>query len=71
VGVQAGLKSRGVKKDSQSQHSRLGVLRGTCHHMPALLVEIGFLTNTEDAAKMKSKPWLDGLAYEIANAILK
>ncbi|MEN6545625.1 MAG: N-acetylmuramoyl-L-alanine amidase, partial [Armatimonadia bacterium] len=37
------ISCRGIKWDDQSQHSTLGVLRGTYRVMPAMLIEAGFL----------------------------
>ncbi|MCX6345730.1 MAG: N-acetylmuramoyl-L-alanine amidase [Armatimonadetes bacterium] len=67
--VQHGLKRRGVKWDSQSQHSKLRVLRDTYKAMPAALLEIGFITNTCDAAKLRNEKWLDELANDLADVI--
>ena len=69
VMVQKGLKRRGVKWDSQSQHSKLKVLRDTYKTMPAVLLEIGFITNTSDATKLRDEKWLDELAASLSNAI--
>lgn len=43
-----GLRLRGVKPDTSSHVRRLGVLRGSYKHMPAFLIECGFLTNEDD-----------------------
>lgn len=64
-----GLKSRGVKWDSNSQHSRLAVLRGTCRTMPAILLELAFLTNEHDAKLLSDRQWLDRVAAAIATAL--
>ncbi len=64
-----GLKSRGVKWDSNSQHSRLAVLRGTCRTMPAVLLELGFLTNEHDAKLLDSPQFRDKLAEAIARQL--
>lgn len=61
-----GMKNRGVKWDSQSQHSSLRVLRDTYKHMPAILLEIGFLTNSHDAQLLKAKHFREAVAVEIA-----
>lgn len=68
--VKAGMDSRGIKKDSQSQHPRLGVLRGTCRDMPAVLLEVGFVSNSKDAGRMKNAEWREALATAIAKAIV-
>jgi N-acetylmuramoyl-L-alanine amidase len=67
--VRQGMKSRGVKWDSYSQHSRLRVLRDACHHMPAVLLEIGFLTNDHDAALIKKKSFREAVAISLSCAI--
>lgn len=59
-----------VRWDSQSQHSKLGVLRGTYKHMPAILLELGFLTNTKDALNMGNKYVKEQWAQSIAKAIV-
>ncbi len=67
--VKHGLKKRGVKWDSQSQHSKLRVLRDTYKAMPAALLEIGFITNTGDAIKLRNDKWLDKLTNDLAGVI--
>lgn len=67
--VQAGLSKRGVKWDNQGQHSSLYVLRNTYARMPAVLLEVGFLTNRDDATRLKDKEWLEKLACNLANVI--
>jgi len=46
------MKNRGVKKDSDNRHGSLGILRTGC---PAVLVELGFMTNPEDMEKMVNR----------------
>lgn len=69
----AGLKPRGVRKDNQSQHSSLGVLRGTYKQMPAVLLELGFCSNADDAELMRDKyqkeMWGEEIAAVIAGAL--
>lgn len=67
--VKQGLRNRGVKWDSQSQYSRLRVLRDTHHHMPAVLIEIGFLTNPHDAALLGDKRFREAVARQIAEGM--
>jgi len=67
--VAEGLSDRGVKWDNQSQHPRLAVLRGTYRRMPAVLLEIGFLTNAHDAGLLKQAAWRERVAKAIAGAI--
>lgn len=64
-----GMRNRGVKWDSESQHSRLGVLRGTHQKMPAVLLELGFLTSAHDAVLLKDRRFRDAAARAIANAV--
>lgn len=64
-----GLQNRGVKWDSQSQYHKLRVLRDTYRHMPAVLLEIGFLTNVLDAAMLTSRHFREALASEIVEGI--
>jgi N-acetylmuramoyl-L-alanine amidase len=64
-----GISNRGVRWDSQSAHRRLGILRGTYHNMPAVLVELGFLTNKSDSELLKDRYFLDRAARAIAEAV--
>ena len=68
--VDRGLHRRGVKWDSQSQHSRLKVLRDTYRSMPAVLLEIGFITNPGDAAKLRDQKWVEQTAAALAQSII-
>ncbi len=54
---------RGVKDDTQTQHSRIHVLRKSV--MPAILIELGFLTNGDDAKKLRDNQ------IDFARAIVK
>lgn len=67
--VKLGLAERGVKWDNHSQHPRLAVLRGTYKAMPALLIEIGFLTSSHDSALLHDANWREQLAISIANVV--
>ena len=53
---------RGLKRQS------FFVLRET--YCPATLVEVGFLSNTDDLTKMKSKKWRNACARKISDGIL-
>lgn len=64
-----GLANRGVKWDSQSHYSGLRVLRDTYRHMPAVLLEIGFLTNAGDARLLADKHFREAVASEIVEGI--
>lgn len=59
-----GANNRGVKDGKE-----LAVIRTT--EMPATLVELGFITNTEERQKMMSESYRDTLAEAIATGILK
>lgn len=65
----AGIMSRGVKRDDQSQHSSLTVLRESYKAMPAFLLEVGFLTNAGDAKLLSDRRWMDNLACKMAESI--
>jgi len=67
--VKLGLADRGVKWDNHSQYSRLAVLRGTYRIMPAILLEVGFLTNLHDSALIQDAHWREQLAISIASAV--
>ena len=67
--VGLGLCSRGVKWDDQGQHPRLAVLRGTYLQMPAVLLELGFLTNAKDAALLRDRKWRERAAIAVADAV--
>jgi len=67
--VRCGLHRHGVKWDSQSQHSRLKVLRDTYRSMPAVLLEIGFITNPTDAAKLRDGKWVEETTAILAQSI--
>lgn len=65
-----GLPVRGIKEDSQSAHSRLGILRGVYRKMPAVLIEAGFLTSEQDAELLRNRMFRDDLAKAISRGIL-
>jgi N-acetylmuramoyl-L-alanine amidase len=67
--VAQGMRDRGVKWDNESQHSRLGVLRGTNRQMPAVLLELGFLTSPYDSMLLKDKHFRDSAAKAIADVL--
>ena len=67
--VKRGLKRRGVKWDSQGHHSRLKVLRDTYRSMPAALIEVGFITNPSDAARLRDQQWIEQTAAALAQSI--
>jgi N-acetylmuramoyl-L-alanine amidase len=59
----------GVKWDNEGAHKSLRVLRDTYRTMPAMLVELGFLTNPQDAALMKQSRWREDVACDLAKAL--
>lgn len=59
----SGLKGRGVKSKD------LAVLRETS--MPAVLVELGFISNPIDRAKLTNLAWQDDAAKAIADGIVE
>lgn len=64
-----GLRNRGAKWDSQSHCSRLRVLRDTYRHMPAVLLEIGFLTNPRDAKLLGDRHFREAVAGSVVAGI--
>lgn len=65
-----GLRSRGIKKESDSQHSKLGILSNaklaTANN---ILVEVCFISNANDMKAYKDN--FDRLAINLANTIDK
>jgi N-acetylmuramoyl-L-alanine amidase len=61
--------SRGVKPDNKSQYSSLTVLRDTYNFMPAILLELGFITNPNDAKKLADRHWREDVACEMARVL--
>ena len=59
----SGLKGRGVKANNYA------VLRETA--MPAVLVELGFISNPSDRAKLTNFAWQDDVAQAIADGIVE
>ena len=59
----SGLRGRGVKSKD------LAVLRET--KMPAVLIELGFVSNPSDRAKLTNFAWQDDAAQSIADGIVK
>ena len=59
----SGLRGRGVKA------ADLAVLRETV--MPAVLVELGFISNPSDCAKLTNFAWQDDAAQSIADGIVE
>ncbi len=66
--IATGLKSRGLKAESASQHARLAVLY---FGPPACLVEIGFLTNARDRERLLSRDVRLKFAHELRAYFLR
>ena len=56
-------------RDRRVRRARFYVLRKTS--MPAILIETGYVTGREDAAKLRSPQYRDQMAQAIANGILQ
>lgn len=65
-----GIKSRGVRPDSQTNVKSLGVLRDTCSAMPAVLIECGFASNLHDRNILKDAVGREMIAMAIARAVV-
>jgi N-acetylmuramoyl-L-alanine amidase len=62
---------RGVKPDTRSQYKGgLAVLRGTYQHMPAVLWEVGFISNGDDRELLTSPIFIERVSCEFANALI-
>ena len=61
-----GLRDRGIKLESQSQHARLAVLNFA---PPACLLELGFITNKHDRAMMVTRECRIAFWEAIAEAL--
>lgn len=60
-----GLRNRGVKSDQRG----LAVLRQTT--MPAVIIEVGFISNWEEEKLMQDRDWLNGVAGAVSKGIKK
>lgn len=59
-----GMKNRGVKHGA-----KLAVLNGSLAWMPAVLIEVGFISNKDDAKRMRDRHWREAVAGAIAKAV--
>lgn len=66
-----GLKKRGVRDDSKTRVGSLGVLRETCSVMDAVLVEIGYASNTGDRRIITSSDGKEKIGMAIARAVVE
>lgn len=65
VCISLGTKSRGIKLESQSQHTSLAVMS----FQPCFLIELGFMDNTQDRAAFLDKAKRLACCKAIADAI--
>lgn len=61
-----GTKNRGVKTENQSQHTSLAVME----FQPCFLIELGFIDNAEDRAKLLDPVMRHAACMAIADVIL-
>lgn len=61
------VKGRGIKTDTETPRGRLGVLRDT--KMPAILLECGFVTNEQEAKKLKDETYIKEMCKLIVRGI--
>ena len=67
--VQTGLNRVAVGKDRGTKPGPFWVLVGATGHMPAVLVELGFITNSNDVKKLTDEAYQDRLAVVLADSI--
>lgn len=65
-----GLQNKGVVPDKKPwiNYNQLGILAGVDKHMPAVLVEVGYLSNSRDAKLLSSADGREVIAIQIAAA---
>ncbi|GAB6036783.1 N-acetylmuramoyl-L-alanine amidase [Fundidesulfovibrio butyratiphilus] len=61
-------KKNGLQRDRGLHEAPFYVLMGA--NMPAVLVEVGYITNPAEAEKLNSRPYLEKLAEGIADGVL-
>ena len=64
-----GITSRGSKPDTSSAVGKLRVLRDTYKAMPAVLLEVGFLSSPHDSEKLKNDRWVEDLTCKMAATV--
>lgn len=69
IDIQESIVNECKTKDRGVQQANFYVLR--LNYMPAVLIETLFITNPEDAKKLKDKNFIDKLSKSIANGIKK
>jgi len=63
------IPSRGAKWDTQSAVKKLGILRGLVGVMPAILIEVGFLSNIDDVRLINNRQFRQRFCEAIATAV--
>lgn len=68
-----GLADKGVKPDQKPwiRFNQLGVLHGVCTDMPAVLIELGYLSNQHDAKLLADPESREVMSVQIAAAALQ
>ena len=67
--LQNGLREVAVGKDRGTKPGPFWVLVGATGHMPAVLVELGFITNAKDVQKLTDGDYQERLAVALADSI--
>ena len=67
--LQNGLREVAVGKDRGTKPGPFWVLVGATGHMPAVLVELGFITNADDVRKLTEGDYQKRLAVALADSI--
>lgn len=67
--LQNGLRQVAVGKDRGTKPGPFWVLVGATGHMPAVLVELGFITNAKDVQKLTDSDYQERLAVALADSI--
>jgi N-acetylmuramoyl-L-alanine amidase len=67
--LQNGLRQVAVGKDRGTKPGPFWVLVGATGHMPAVLVELGFITNAKDVQNLTSGDYQERLAIALADSI--
>jgi N-acetylmuramoyl-L-alanine amidase len=67
--LQNGLREIAVGKDRGTKPGPFWVLVGATGHMPAVLVELGFITNAKDVQKLTDGDYQERLAVALADSI--
>jgi N-acetylmuramoyl-L-alanine amidase len=65
------LRNRGIKLDRANRHKHLGVLEGFSAFGPAVLLEVGFISNDHDRRLLLDPASREVIAIQIAAAIVQ